>query len=103
MTTFLNSVGRNDLAGHVRHTDARDDPELACVHASTISPLPSSSLLRECLLRQKLASPFVTVLVFAEPRFHVHCVDAILNVPNIKDGLPKFTGGPGTALVDGTA
>lgn len=38
-----------------------------------------------------------------QPKFHVHCVDAILDVPNIKDGLPKFVAGPGSELLDGTA
>lgn len=38
-----------------------------------------------------------------QPKFHVHCVDAILDVPSIKDGLPKFVAGPGTDLLDGTA
>jgi hypothetical protein len=38
-----------------------------------------------------------------QPKFHVHCVDAILDVPSIKDGLPKFVAGPGSDLLDGTA
>eukprot|EP01044_Picomonas_judraskeda_P002294 COSAG03_NODE_160_length_11366_cov_10.057518_3_plen_47_part_00 len=38
-----------------------------------------------------------------QPRFHVNTEDAILDVPSIKDGLPKFTASPGTPLFEGTA
>ena len=44
-----------------------------------------------------------------QPKFHFNCVDAILDVPSIKDGLPKFVAGPGqqvgssSDLLDGTA
>eukprot|EP01052_Picozoa_sp_SAG31_P029727 SAG31_NODE_2979_length_4829_cov_6.315645_4_plen_75_part_00 len=38
-----------------------------------------------------------------QPKFHVHTIDSLMDVPEIKDGLPKFTAGPGSPLFEGTA
>jgi hypothetical protein len=48
-------------------------------------------------------TPMREMLQSWQPKFHVYTEDAILDVPSIKDGLPKFTAGAGTPLFEGTA
>ena len=36
-----------------------------------------------------------------QPQCHVHCEEASVDVRNIRDGLPKFSKGRGSKLING--